>query len=278
MSSLPRKLDQLETRIKALIEGRLAGLFPAREIRDLFLQHLVDAMQTGAQLQADGIALAPDIYVLLLHPDQVPPIESNPTLLANLASLIQQAGEKSGLHFTQEPKVYISPNADIPKDALDVVSRISQEAPGETVELTSRMGTAQENIPPRVFLIVNGVRIFSLEQEVVNIGRRDDNDLVINDPRVSRTHAQLRAGHGNYTLFDLDSKGGSFVNGQRIVQRILVPQDVISLAGIPLVYGQEVEGSGFLAQTQEMSTPSNPESNDGQGASPQDGLWPESHF
>lgn len=274
MSSLFTKLDQLEARLKNLIEGRLAGLFPARELRDRFLQHLLHAMQTGAQMRTDGTALAPDVYVLLVHPDQAPRIETNPALLAELSALIHQFGERNGWRFNQEPKIYVSPNAEIPRDALDVVARISQDSPGETAELTSRMENDLGNIPPRTFLIVNGVRIYSLEQAVVNIGRRDDNDLVIDDPRISRSHAQLRASHGNFILFDLDSKGGSFVNGQRVAQKVLVPQDVISLAGVPLVYGQETGEPAALDQTQDMSAPPDSSPLDEPFSSQQDGPWP----
>jgi hypothetical protein len=273
MSLLSAKLDQLEARIKTLIEGRLAGLFSGREVRDHFLQHLVYAMQTGTQLHADGTALAPDVYVLLVDPHTAPSIETNPTLLTELSTLIQQAGEKSGLRFAREPRVYVSPNAEIPRNTLDVVTRISQDGLGETVELTTRTGADHGNIPAHAFLIVNGVRIYDLEQPVVNIGRRDDNDLVIDDPRVSRSHAQLRAAHGKYILFDLDSKGGSFVNGQRIVQKVLAPQDVISLAGVPMVYGQESFNSAILDQTQEMDSPPNSEQEDGEPSSQNNHPW-----
>lgn len=57
--------------------------------------------------------------------------------------------------------------------------------------------------------------------------------------RVSRTHAQLRAVHGHYVLFDLNSTGGTYVNGQRISQHALKAGDVISLSGVPLIYGED---------------------------------------
>jgi pSer/pThr/pTyr-binding forkhead associated (FHA) protein len=94
-------------------------------------------------------------------------------------------------------------------------------------------------LPENAFLIVEGVREFALLEAVINIGRRLDNHLVIEDPRVSRHHAQLRAINGRFVLFDLDSSGGSFVNGQRLSQGILYPGDVISLAGVTLIYGQD---------------------------------------
>jgi pSer/pThr/pTyr-binding forkhead associated (FHA) protein len=88
---------------------------------------------------------------------------------------------------------------------------------------------------------VNGLQVFALEQSVINIGRRPDNHLVIDDPRISRTHAQLRLIKSRFVIFDLDSTGGTFVNGLRVRQSYLFPGDVISLSGVPLVYSQDEE-------------------------------------
>jgi pSer/pThr/pTyr-binding forkhead associated (FHA) protein len=94
-------------------------------------------------------------------------------------------------------------------------------------------------MPENAFLIVEGVKVFPLTAPVVNIGRRLDNQLIIDDPRVSRNHAQLRSIKGRYVVFDLNSTGGTFVNGQRTSQSVLYPGDVISLAGVALIFGQD---------------------------------------
>jgi len=96
-----------------------------------------------------------------------------------------------------------------------------------------------DNIPENAFLIVEGVKVHPLNESVVNVGRRLENQLVIDDPRVSRNHAQLRAIKGRFVLFDLNSTGGTFVNGQRTSQTVLYPGDVISLAGVALIFGQD---------------------------------------
>ena len=44
---------------------------------------------------------------------------------------------------------------------------------------------------------------------------------------------------GRFVLFDLNSTGGTFVNGQRTSQTVLYPGDVISLAGVALIFGQD---------------------------------------
>lgn len=105
--------------------------------------------------------------------------------------------------------------------------------------LTDNLDDTAEIIPENSFLIVEGVKIYPLTLPVVNIGRRLDNQLVIDDPRVSRNHAQLRAIKGRFVVFDLNSTGGTFVNGQRTSQTVLYPGDVISLAGVALVFGQD---------------------------------------
>ncbi len=96
-----------------------------------------------------------------------------------------------------------------------------------------------ETVPEEAFVVVDGTKVIPLTQALVSIGRRVENTIVLEDPRISRNHAELRAVKGRYVLYDLDSKGGSFVNGVRVTQSLLYPGDVISLAGLNLVYGQK---------------------------------------
>lgn len=89
------------------------------------------------------------------------------------------------------------------------------------------------------YLIVNGVELFPIRQAVVSIGRRIDNLLVLNDPRVSRAHAELRCIRGRFVIFDSGSSGGTYVNGKRVAHSVLYDGDVISLAGVHLIFRQK---------------------------------------
>ena len=93
-------------------------------------------------------------------------------------------------------------------------------------------------IPQNAILIIEGVIVHSLKEPVINIGRKLENEITIDDPRISRHHAQLRAINGHFVLFDLNSTGGTFVNGQRTSQVVIYPGDLISLAGVALIYAQ----------------------------------------
>ena len=102
-----------------------------------------------------------------------------------------------------------------------------------------RVSEEIEQFPANAFFVVEGVRVFPLVKAIINIGRRLENHLIIEDLRVSRSHAQLRAIHGQFVLFDLNSTRGTFVNGQRITQTTLYPDDTISLGGVTLTFKQE---------------------------------------
>lgn len=57
---------------------------------------------------------------------------------------------------------------------------------------------------------------FELDKDVYTIGREAGNDIIINDPQVSRHHARLTLQGSAYVLEDLGSTNGTFVNGRRV--------------------------------------------------------------
>jgi len=88
------------------------------------------------------------------------------------------------------------------------------------------------------YLIVNS-EVFPLSNELTNIGRKLDNHIVIQDPRVSRNHAQVRVMDDQFILLDLNSTGGTTVNGSKISKSVLYSGDSISLAGVDLKFVQD---------------------------------------
>lgn len=87
------------------------------------------------------------------------------------------------------------------------------------------------------FLIVDGQRAVSLDRDVTSIGRKSDNHIILKDQHVSRYHAQIRHIKGSYIVMDLESTVGTSVNGKKVKQVFLKEGDVISVGGIPLIFG-----------------------------------------
>lgn len=61
------------------------------------------------------------------------------------------------------------------------------------------------------------------------IGRKPDCDIVLDDRSVSRNHARFEQTQDAYSITDLGSSNGTFVNGQRIQKAILKPGDQIRM-------------------------------------------------
>jgi hypothetical protein len=83
---------------------------------------------------------------------------------------------------------------------------------------------------PAVELSASSGQRFSAAGPLITIGRGADNDVVINDPEVSRRHASLTWDGRRYIIQDLGTANGTFVNGARLTATQAVQSgDVISL-------------------------------------------------
>jgi len=71
---------------------------------------------------------------------------------------------------------------------------------------------------------------------VITIGRSQENDVIVNDNRVSRVHLQLvQNDNGNCSVVDLNSGNGTFVNGQQIIgEYFLQPNDSVIIGDFVL--------------------------------------------
>ena len=90
--------------------------------------------------------------------------------------------------------------------------------------------------PSLVLVQGSDQRSLPLIHSPFTVGRKVDKDLVIADPRVSRDHAQIVHEAGVYWIIDQGSKHGTFVNGERIEQRLLEDGDRIQVGPHLLVF------------------------------------------
>lgn len=236
------RLDQLEAKLQKLVEDQLAGILPGVKLEDRVIQRLATAVRENIVEQKDDRAIAPNVFTLIVS-TETSPMWKEQTTTDTLKDIIITASRDVGLKFVTQPTITITTDDTFSADEIKVVASHKLEPVGDTqgvhMSTTNEEIAEGENIPENAFLIIEGVKVHPLTEPVVNIGRRLENQLVIDDPRVSRNHAQLRAIKGRFVLFDLNSTGGTFVNGQRTSQTVLYPGDVISLAGVALIFGQD---------------------------------------
>jgi len=88
------------------------------------------------------------------------------------------------------------------------------------------------------YLILD-TQIITIDKLPFKIGRALENHLVIQDPTISRFHAEIQYKDGRYYLFDNQSTGGSWVNDQPAGKVVLQSGDSIILSGIVLVFVEQ---------------------------------------
>ena len=91
---------------------------------------------------------------------------------------------------------------------------------------------------------------YPLHSGSIVLGRRADNDIIIDAPVVSRYHARLVRQSNTYLLEDLGSANGTWVNNARIISPTLLhPGDVIGLGqDVVLVFTNQPQDEGTIYQ------------------------------
>jgi pSer/pThr/pTyr-binding forkhead associated (FHA) protein len=93
------------------------------------------------------------------------------------------------------------------------------------------------------FLIFN-TQVFPLPETPTIVGRSLNCNLVISVSTISRKHIQIQREGEHFVIIDLDSTGGTYLNGEKISKAILNSGDSILLADTPIVF---VENAPHLA-------------------------------
>ena len=84
-------------------------------------------------------------------------------------------------------------------------------------------------------------RAHELNVDRTTIGRVDDNTLQIADPSVSSHHCEVQLHGADILIRDLNSTNGSFINGEKITEKVLKPGQTLRLGQVELKL--EVEGA-----------------------------------
>ncbi|MDZ4762962.1 MAG: FhaA domain-containing protein [Chloroflexota bacterium] len=256
-------LARLEAQLERLIEGAFAHVF-SRSIRaqDIILQ-LARAIAAGVQSGNDGDPrqYAPDRFQIHLHPNvRAELLQRLPELETTLGRHVVALASEAGYRLRNLPTVQLIADAALLQTGIDVraehQARVSQgtarlERVDSTPATPLMLTAAHAARNPQ--LVINGEETIMLTDAILNVGRSRDNQLMLDDPRISRHHTQFRQRGGVFWVFDTNSSSGTYVNNVAVREHALQPGDVVRIGGTQLVYLEDESSDPDVDGTMPLS-------------------------
>jgi pSer/pThr/pTyr-binding forkhead associated (FHA) protein len=81
-----------------------------------------------------------------------------------------------------------------------------------------------------------GTKTYELEDHITTLGRSPANHIQLEDKASSRKHCMIKKEADTYTLVDMGSANGTFVNGERVKEHILRPEDRVKIGKTFLIF------------------------------------------
>ncbi len=112
---------------------------------------------------------------------------------------------------------------------------------GDAPALTPADEAAVDQLPPGCALLVvrrgpNSGSRFLLDRDVTTAGRHPDSDIFLDDVTVSRRHAEFHRDGGTFTVRDVGSLNGTYVNRERVEAATLSNGDEVQVGKFRLVF------------------------------------------
>jgi hypothetical protein len=247
-------IDQFEALVEQLVEGTFGRLFPPPLHSSDLVRNLLRAMEGERQVVDDHVVL-PNRYWVMLNPVDYAAMEDDqPARLGDINHCLHRLAREVEGRFCGRLLISFHPSPEISVGHVEVRAAHAPWPAVDVVDTRAMATTPDRASEASQWMLRLDSCSYRLGEPVISMGRGLANDIILDDPRVSRRHARLRWRDGRYFLSDLDSSHGVWINDRSLprgAESPLVSGDRINLAGLVLV----VERAGAPADGFAKSAP-----------------------
>ena len=238
-------LRNLEQKLEGLFEGAFSKTFKSKVQPVEIARKLAKEMQDNKTVSI-ARTYVPNQYVVWLSADDRSQFEGyEDGLKKELSDYLLEHARGEGLALLTRPTVDFQTDERLGLGEFGIQAMLvrppeeerpqSEPEPEEfghtmvySVDREARRMDAPASFGGRAMLVGGGKRTVLSGSRVV-IGRSRDCDVTLDDPNVSRRHAELRREGSTWLVSDLGSTNGIKVNGRRVDNHPLTPGDDITL-------------------------------------------------
>jgi hypothetical protein len=239
-------LRNLESKLAELVEGTFSRAFKSEVRPPEIARKLVREMDEH-RVQSLSNTYAPNEYAVWLSPDDRAQFEGvEEELRSELAGYLLEHARRERISLATRPSIEFRTDERLRLGEFGIQARLVHDDPaaggpsqgdhGHTMvySTSDRIAEPLRAPDPRrgTAVLRVGGRTEVLGSNGAVLGRSRDCDITLEDPNVSRHHAEVRPSGGSWTVRDLGSTNGVKVNGRRLDAarpQSLKPGDVIEL-------------------------------------------------
>lgn len=232
-------LSRFESFMEHMVEGSVARLFRSPIQPSEIAKRLERAMEAHQMVDVRRV-IVPNLYRAYLHPEDFAAFEPiRADMEREMATYLGDLAQERGFSMLEHPRVELVADSGVPRRAIQVLAETnSSTSPDDTAAHTQVIAAPQPQQPRARLLLdgATGAHVIPLESTLLTVGRGLNNDIILEDTRVSRHHAQLRYRSRRFWITDLSSTNGTYVNGEPVEEQALRDGDVISLGGLEITF------------------------------------------
>jgi hypothetical protein len=253
-------LRSIEQKIEALVEGVFGRAFRTHVQPVELARKLAKEMDDHRVVSVSRVYVPNEYTVYLAPEDRAQFTGYEGSLVDELQTYLSEHARREGYAVLTSPRVLVESDEDLDVGQFGIATRMAQpsrrapqpdEPPpdaevGQTMIYRPRAQPTQEATPEelgvereRIVLTWDGERR-EVDRRRVLIGRSKECEIQLEDPNVSRRHAELRQEGASYWIVDLDSTNGVEVNGRRLKRSKLEDGDRIVLGETELTFRREL--------------------------------------
>ena len=206
-------LARFESFMENMVEGSVARLFRSPIQPAEIAKRLERAMETQQTISVRRV-IVPNLYRAFLNPQDLAafgPIRAE--MEREMATYLAELAQERGFTMLEHPRVELGSDPSVPRHNIQVVAETVSASPDPDAAHTQIFQPA--NAPgsqSRTRLLLStpaGRHVIPLESTQITIGRGLNNDIILEDTRVSRHHAQLRYRARRFWVTDLGSRSSA---------------------------------------------------------------------
>lgn len=238
-------LRGIEKRLESFFEGLFAKGFKTAVQPVELAKKLVKEMDSHKTISV-GRVYAPNQYKISISMQDVKSLKPfEGVLLSDLAEYLMSHAKQQKFTLTVPPSIEIAGDESLSLGEVNIQSTLTAadeeaEKKDQTqIILPEEAKEAGVYLRQPAYLLLQDpaeTLTFPLIKKTTVLGRLHTNDIVLEDLNVSRVHAEIKQEDIHFTIYDLGSTNGTFVNGKPQKKWILQDGDTIILGETELLF------------------------------------------